>query len=776
MQTDAELLRRYVTEGSEPAFAELVRRYMGLVYSTNLRLVGGDGFLAQEVAQTVFINLSRKARNFSLRRPTLAGWLHNSTRFAAARAVRSERRRLAHEQEAVLMNESPPQAEPAWEELSPVLDEAVGQLSTLDREAVLLRFFQGLDLKSVGVALGLNEHAAQMRVKRALEKLRLLLARRGITSTAAGLATVIGARAVSAAPQNLAAEAIAAASASPAANAGFWTGLWASRVNRLAGLFVGVGACLVIVMGVLMPRWTEQNQAPLNSRVANDTLARTPTRVAATESAAPAANAPAAKPEPTAAETRWLRLAIVTADTGEAIPGIPVQYLCKEGSLRIDKDLTANQEGICDIPYSSATTRLDLWPHLEGFTERHLGWYCEIGDEIPAQYTLRLARAVALSGTVVDSEGRPVAGATVRFGVDSRFAPKHGPEDNYFSGIPVETDAQGRWTICRLSAELLPFATGGASHPQFPTTRIDLARDPGAEQQLRSGSFVFHLGPAATVEGRVVDSHGEPIAEAKVLVRSRTNSVSRTAVASVDGRFGVPGCQPGTNFLTAEAHGFAPKTQPVTLALPTTPYEVLLLPAKTVRLRVMDSGGQPIAGATVFYNSLRAGDVPVQVEYEAKTDGEGRAVWEDAPEGPLFFNVSAPEYRYVNNILVQPDGPEQVVTLPPALVVTGTVCDAANGQLVPQFRIRTGWRPSQSHGHAIGFINQFGNPVDYRQSAARTTFRYLDQEPLRSFNFPIALDYVVRVEAEGYLPFLSRPIRTNETKVWLEVALEKKGR
>ncbi len=50
MQTDAELLRRYVTEGSELAFAELVRRYMGLVYSTGLRLVGGDVFLAQEVA------------------------------------------------------------------------------------------------------------------------------------------------------------------------------------------------------------------------------------------------------------------------------------------------------------------------------------------------------------------------------------------------------------------------------------------------------------------------------------------------------------------------------------------------------------------------------------------------------------------------------------------------------------------------------------------------------------------------------------------------------
>ena len=63
---DAELLRRYAEEKSEAAFAELVRRHLDLVYSTALRQLAGDTHLAQDVAQSVFTDLARKA-------PSLAG-------------------------------------------------------------------------------------------------------------------------------------------------------------------------------------------------------------------------------------------------------------------------------------------------------------------------------------------------------------------------------------------------------------------------------------------------------------------------------------------------------------------------------------------------------------------------------------------------------------------------------------------------------------------------------------------------------------------------------
>src|SRR5258705_3286557 len=98
MIDDAELLRQYAEGGSDAAFAELVRRNLDLVYIAALRLVG-DEHRAKDVAQSVFIDLARKAG--ALRRhPALVSWLYTSTRYAALKTLRSEQRRQVREQEA----------------------------------------------------------------------------------------------------------------------------------------------------------------------------------------------------------------------------------------------------------------------------------------------------------------------------------------------------------------------------------------------------------------------------------------------------------------------------------------------------------------------------------------------------------------------------------------------------------------------------------------------------------------------------------------------------
>src|SRR6266404_5423349 len=104
MTLDAELLRRYAQVESEDAFAELVRRHLPLVYSAALRQVNGDAHLAQDVAQTTFTELARKA-NSLCRRPVLTGWLYTTTHFVAVKAVRAARRRHRREQEAHAMQE-----------------------------------------------------------------------------------------------------------------------------------------------------------------------------------------------------------------------------------------------------------------------------------------------------------------------------------------------------------------------------------------------------------------------------------------------------------------------------------------------------------------------------------------------------------------------------------------------------------------------------------------------------------------------------------------------
>jgi len=221
MNEDADLLSRYATDQSEAAFAELTRRHVDLVYSAALRLLNGDVHFAEDVTQQVFTEVARQAKQLA-RHPAPVGWLYTTTRLMALRVNRTNRRRKAREEEAHAMNELLHHEEPSgdWNQLRPVLEDVMHELDDRDRHAVLLRFFQNKTLGEIGASLNLTENAARMRVERALDKLRGKLTRRGVTATAAALATAIGANAVQSAPAGFAATLPAAAiagSAVPAA-------------------------------------------------------------------------------------------------------------------------------------------------------------------------------------------------------------------------------------------------------------------------------------------------------------------------------------------------------------------------------------------------------------------------------------------------------------------------------------------------------------------------------------------------------------------------------
>ena len=229
MDPSRALLHRYLTESSETAFRELVERHADLVYRTAWRRAGGDHALARDAAQVVFTDLAQKAGSLPPDM-VLAGCLHRHTGFVTAKLIRTEQRRRQREHLAAMENQfAKTDDEVLWGRMAPVLDEALGQLPAADRDALVLRYLEGRDLREVGGLTGLSENSARMRVSRALEKLRGVLQRRGITSTTMALGAALGWATRSEAPTGLP-QALAAAA------------LQAPTVAATSGLLAAVAA------------------------------------------------------------------------------------------------------------------------------------------------------------------------------------------------------------------------------------------------------------------------------------------------------------------------------------------------------------------------------------------------------------------------------------------------------------------------------------------------------------------------------------------------------
>jgi len=274
MNDDLELLQEYASRQSEPAYEALVARHVSLVHSAALRQVR-DPNLAEEITQTVFIILARKADSLSPK-TILPGWLYRTTRYVSAAALKIQRRRVRREQEAHMLSMAHElQTDSVWEQLSPLLDEAMAQLRDKDRNALVLRYFQNKSLRDVGAALGLDEYAAQKRVGRALDKLHRYFSKRGVPSTMAIIAGAISTNSVQVAPAMMAKSVAAVATVKGAAAGGStlilikgalklmaWTNTKTAAVVGAALIFT-TGTGIVTIKAVRSARTPGWSNGPL---------------------------------------------------------------------------------------------------------------------------------------------------------------------------------------------------------------------------------------------------------------------------------------------------------------------------------------------------------------------------------------------------------------------------------------------------------------------------------------------------------------------------------
>jgi len=178
----------------------LVERHVSLVHSAALRQTG-DPDLAGEITQAVFLILARKAPSLGST-TILSAWLHRTTGYAAADAVKARRRRQAREQEAYMQSTLTNRKRTPGA-LAPLLDDALAELGETDRAALVLRYFENKTAREIAAALQLEEAAAQSAWRGRWTKLRARFARRGVTLAATVIAGAVAANSVAAAPAGL---------------------------------------------------------------------------------------------------------------------------------------------------------------------------------------------------------------------------------------------------------------------------------------------------------------------------------------------------------------------------------------------------------------------------------------------------------------------------------------------------------------------------------------------------------------------------------------------
>jgi RNA polymerase sigma factor (sigma-70 family) len=188
---DMALLRQYVDEESQDAFAGLVDRHASWIHASARRALRTRD-LADDATQTVFVILARKA-------PTIApnvrvsGWLYHTTRFVISdlrkRATRHRRRHDAIMQAALeRKNNDTVRNTRRLDHVRDTIGEALARLPEHERNAIAMHFFDGMTFRQMGEVLGLSREGAKKRVARAMARLRSGFAVKG--AAIAALATI----------------------------------------------------------------------------------------------------------------------------------------------------------------------------------------------------------------------------------------------------------------------------------------------------------------------------------------------------------------------------------------------------------------------------------------------------------------------------------------------------------------------------------------------------------------------------------------------------------
>jgi RNA polymerase sigma factor (sigma-70 family) len=735
-----QLLRQFAA-GDEGAFEILVSLHGPMVRGVCRRLLD-DSRDVEDAFQATFLVLLRKAGG--LRDPeSLGPWLYGVAYRVAARIRARGARRSAEERKAARPQFVQPDRELERDELRSSIDAEILRLPEKYRRPVVLCYLEGRTHEEAARRLRCSTGSVRGRLDRARQKLKDRLTRRGL-APAAGLAALAagGESASAAVPAPLVAATVAtlaraatATAVSGAASAsafeladGVFRAMVVAKLKLAASflaagaIILAVGAAWLMALGGSFARDGREVPAPVVSR----------------------GDGPVEGPQDLGDERAGPSIEIRTVDqrTGKPLPGVE---LTVNADRKPSKRSTTDNVGRAAVAVPAPLPRLlSVVARKDGFAPITL-WFPSpiVEDEIPASYTLKMYPAETIGGVVQDEQGRPVAGVRVKPIVWTNSSEiRYLREDIEESG-PVQTDAEGRWQCAGMPAGIDRSRVSIAfTHPDYE--RADWPTGQALEDVRRGKATVLPRG--LELAGRVVDPAGRPIPGAGIVRgEERGGRDVPRAQTDADGRFRFAHIPAGETVLTVQATGFAPALEKVVVRPGLSPVEFRLAKGRTVHGRAVDAKGDPLAGATVNVDGWRGHRT---LQWRMTTDNEGEFRWDDAPPDSFWFDAWHEGYLRINWREVPPAGGELTIAMVKLLKVRGTVVDAETRHAIRSFTLV----PGMENGGNVSTYWERGRARLVKRGQYEIAFDDMTRKDGRR----------LRVEAEGYMPAVSRVIRDEE--------------
>jgi RNA polymerase sigma-70 factor (ECF subfamily) len=178
VEADRDLLQAYASRRDADAFAQLVRRYAGLVFATARRVTGNTSD-AEDVSQTCFMELARQAGRVT---GSVPGWLHRTASHRAASLIRDSAARRRREQIRQQASMAAGTDQPEWDLIEPIVDQVIAELPEELGDPLVRHYLRGVSQSDLAAEAGVSQPTISRRIDHAIDVLRGRLAEAGVSA------------------------------------------------------------------------------------------------------------------------------------------------------------------------------------------------------------------------------------------------------------------------------------------------------------------------------------------------------------------------------------------------------------------------------------------------------------------------------------------------------------------------------------------------------------------------------------------------------------------